>query len=77
MLEAFYAMKEGLPVIAAANWQAASRANHLTHAQFLQAFPALEASSPGQNLDRRIPSKGSLEERLVLSVAEVNRFVVI
>ena len=60
MLEAFYAFKEGLPVIAAANWQAASRPNHLTHAQFLEAYPKLEASAPGQNLDRRIESKGSV-----------------
>ncbi|KAI0720006.1 glycoside hydrolase [Cerioporus squamosus] len=59
-LEAFYALKEGIPVIASAGWQAASRPNHLTHAQFLEAFPRLEASAPGQNLDRRIPSKSAL-----------------
>lgn len=59
-LEAFYAVKEGVPVIAAANWQAAARPNHLTHAQFLQAYPALEAHAPGQNLDRRIPSSSAL-----------------
>ncbi|OBZ79353.1 Beta-hexosaminidase [Grifola frondosa] len=59
-LEAFYAMKEGLPVIASANWQAASRPNHLTHEQFLSAYPVLEASAPGQNLDRRVPSRGSV-----------------
>lgn len=58
ILEAFYAFKEGLPVIAAANWQAASRPNHLTHAQFLEAYHKLEAAAPGQNLDRRIASKG-------------------
>ncbi|KAI0361388.1 glycoside hydrolase [Trametes cingulata] len=59
-LEAFYAVKEGLPVVASAGWQAASRPNHLTHAQFLAAFTHLEASAPGQNLDRRIPSKGQV-----------------
>ncbi|RDX51093.1 glycoside hydrolase [Lentinus brumalis] len=59
-LEAFYALKEGIPVVASAGWQAASRPNHLTHAQFLEAFPGLEASAPGQNLDRRVPSKGAL-----------------
>ncbi len=59
-LEAFYAFKKGLPVIAAANWQAASRPNHLTHAQFLLAYPTLEATAPGQNLDRRVQSKGDV-----------------
>lgn len=62
-LEAYYAVKEGLPVIAAANWQAASRPNHLTHPQFLQAFPILEASAPGQNLARRVPSRTDLVAR--------------
>lgn len=69
VLEAFYAVKQGLPVIAAASWQAASRANHLTHAQFLQAFPTLEASAPGQNLDRRVRSKGSLVAEYVVRKA--------
>lgn len=59
-LEAFYALKEGILVVASAGWQAASRPNHLTHTQFLDAFPRLEASAPGQNLDRRIPSKSAL-----------------
>ncbi|KAI0652069.1 glycoside hydrolase [Trametes meyenii] len=57
-LEAFYSLKEGLPVVAAAGWQAASRPSHLTHEQFIAAYPKLEASAPGQNLDRRIESKG-------------------
>lgn len=69
-LEAFYAVKEGLPVIAAANWQAASRPNHLTRAQFLEAYPILEATTPGQNLDRRIPSKTDLVARYELSGSE-------
>ncbi|KAA1471581.1 glycoside hydrolase [Dentipellis sp. KUC8613] len=55
-LEAFYSIKAGLPVIAAANWQAASRPNHLTQAQYLASFPRLEAAAPAQNLDRRIKS---------------------
>ncbi|KAI0639628.1 glycoside hydrolase [Trametes polyzona] len=57
-LEAFYALKQGLPVVASAGWQAAARPRHLTHAQFLAACPALEAAAPGQNLDRRVRSKG-------------------
>ncbi|KAI0673353.1 glycoside hydrolase superfamily [Trametes maxima] len=56
-LEAFYSLKEGLPVVAAAGWQAASRPNHLTHEQFLAAYPKLEASAPGQILDRRITAR--------------------
>lgn len=59
-LEAFYAIKMGLPVISAQSWQSALRPNHLTHEQFLTGFPILEQSAPGQNLDRRIPSKGSV-----------------
>ncbi|KAI0654202.1 glycoside hydrolase [Cubamyces menziesii] len=59
-LEAFYALKQGLPVVASAGWQAASRPNHLTHNQFLAAYSALEAAAPGQNLDRRVPSKGAV-----------------
>ncbi|TFY68136.1 hypothetical protein EVG20_g3683 [Dentipellis fragilis] len=55
-LEAFYSIKAGLPVIAAANWQAASRPNHLTQDQYLASFPRLEAAAPAQNLDRRIKS---------------------
>ena len=59
-LEAFYCMRESLPVIAAANWQAASRPNHLTRAQFQAAYPILATNAPGQNLDRRILTAGSL-----------------
>ncbi|KAF7799328.1 hypothetical protein EIP86_010560 [Pleurotus ostreatoroseus] len=58
VLEAFYTFKEGLPAVAAVSWQAALRPGHLTHPQFLQAYPVLEAVAPGQNLDRRVPSKG-------------------
>ncbi|OSD03296.1 glycoside hydrolase family 20 protein [Trametes coccinea BRFM310] len=59
-LEAFYALKQGLPVVASAGWQAASRPNHLTHDAFLAGYPPLEAAAPGQNLDRLIPSKGAV-----------------
>ncbi|KAI0830532.1 glycoside hydrolase [Trametes gibbosa] len=59
-LEAFYALKQGIPVVASAGWQAVARPRHLTHAQFLAAFPALEAAAPGQNLDRRVQSRGAL-----------------
>lgn len=47
-------------MVAAADWQSASRPNHLTQEQYLSSYAALEASAPGQNLDRRIPSKGDV-----------------
>ena len=59
-LEAFYAVKAGLPVVAAADWQSATRPNHLTEDQYMSSFPILEASAPGQNLDRRIPSRSDI-----------------
>ena len=43
-----------------AGWQTASRSGHLTQAQFDSSYPALEAAAPGQNLDRRIASKGGI-----------------
>ena len=55
-LEAFYAVKHGLPVVAANAWQSSSRINHLTFDQFTSSFDVLEAAAPAQNLDRRIPS---------------------
>ncbi|VDB91480.1 unnamed protein product [Peniophora sp. CBMAI 1063] len=58
-LEAFYAVKSGIPVVAANAWQSSSRTNHLTLDQFTSSFSTLEASAPAQNLDRRIPSNGS------------------
>lgn len=60
VLEAFYAFKMGLPVIAANSWQSSTRANHLTEEQYFTSFPTLEASAPGQNLDRRVPSKSDV-----------------
>lgn len=56
--------------MAAASWQAASRPNHLTHDKFLQAYHTLEASAPGQNLNRRIPSKSSVVAEYHLSGTE-------
>ena len=50
----------GIPVISAHSWQSATRPNHLTHEQFLTGFPILELVAPGQNLNRRISSKGSV-----------------
>ncbi|KAF8590712.1 glycoside hydrolase family 20 protein [Ramaria rubella] len=72
-LEAFYAIKMGLPVISAQSWQAASRPNHLTHSQFLSAYPTLELTAPGQNLDRRVPSKGPVVVNYDLSNSESSK----
>lgn len=57
-LEAFYSFKMGLPVVVANAWHAATRSTALTQEQFDSVFDVLEASAPGQNLDRRIKSKG-------------------
>ncbi|KZV69808.1 glycoside hydrolase family 20 protein [Peniophora sp. CONT] len=59
-LEAFYAVKRGLPVVAANAWQSSSRPNHLTFEQFTSSFDILEASAPAQNLDRRIAFNGTV-----------------
>ncbi|KAI0778402.1 glycoside hydrolase [Trametes elegans] len=60
-LEAFYALKQGLPVVAAAAWHAASRGGPaLSHAQFLAGYPPLAAAAPAQNLGRRVPSAGAV-----------------
>jgi hexosaminidase len=59
-LEIFYEIKEGLPIVLAANWQAAPRPMHLTEDQFNAAFPTLQRTAPGQNMNRFVPSKGAL-----------------
>lgn len=59
-LEAFYGFKRGLPITVSAGWQAASRPNHLTEQAFNTGFPVLQASIPGQNLDRNVKSKTPL-----------------
>lgn len=59
-LEIFYEIKEGLPIILSANWQAAPRPMHLTEDQFDAGFPILQRAAPGQNMNRIIPSKTAL-----------------
>ncbi|KAL0956904.1 hypothetical protein HGRIS_003009 [Hohenbuehelia grisea] len=57
-LEAFYSFKMGLPVVAAAGWRAATQPGALSQAQFNSVFEILQRAAPGQNLDRRVPSRG-------------------
>lgn len=52
--EAFYAWKEGIPALADKQW-----GGNLTFAEFTKALKGLQASIPGQNLERRIPSNTS------------------
>ncbi|KAI0322697.1 glycoside hydrolase [Amylostereum chailletii] len=59
-LEAFYAVKMGLPVVMSAAWQSSTRPNHLTEAQFLSSFATLAAAAPGQNLARQVPHSGKI-----------------
>ena len=66
VLEVYYAFKEGLPVVLASSWQAASRPQHLTHGQFLESFDALARRAPGEMLDRQIKSKGAVIARYVV-----------
>ncbi|KAF2643765.1 beta-N-hexosaminidase [Massarina eburnea CBS 473.64] len=54
-LEAYYAMKEGIPVVAARAWSGARGVN--ISADDLQAtLDHLTPKAPGQNLDRRLPN---------------------
>ncbi|KAI0909642.1 beta-hexosaminidase [Ustulina deusta] len=52
--EAYYAWREGIPALADKQW-----GGDLLEEEFSTAFPALRASTPGQNLERSIPSKSS------------------
>ncbi|PSN65093.1 beta-hexosaminidase [Corynespora cassiicola Philippines] len=52
--EAYYSWREGIPALADKQW-----GGNLTAAEFSSVLEALHPSIPGQNLDRRIPSKSS------------------
>ncbi|CAK7232118.1 hypothetical protein SCUCBS95973_008154 [Sporothrix curviconia] len=53
--EAYYAWREGLPALADKQW-----GGQLTRAAFPGVFAALQPHVPGQNLERRIPSNGTV-----------------
>ncbi|EGC44231.1 glycoside hydrolase [Histoplasma capsulatum var. duboisii H88] len=55
-LEAFYAMRNGIPVVAARMW-AGSRGNRLDAETLSATIELLTNRAPGQNLDRRLPSE--------------------
>lgn len=52
--EAYWMVRNGLPALGDKQW-----GGQLTLSEYQSIFPALQASVPGQNLDRRIPSKSS------------------
>ncbi|KAH7091986.1 glycoside hydrolase superfamily [Paraphoma chrysanthemicola] len=54
-LEAFYAMREGIPVMAARAWSGHRGAN-INAEQLPGSIAFLAPKAPGQNLDRRLPS---------------------
>ncbi|KAL6703927.1 hypothetical protein ACN47E_008963 [Coniothyrium glycines] len=54
-LEAYYAMREGIPVMAARAWSG-SRGTRLTLVDLAESIAFLARKAPGQNLDRRLQS---------------------
>ncbi|KAI1175809.1 beta-hexosaminidase [Nemania sp. FL0916] len=53
--EAYYAWRDGIPALADKQW-----GGNLSMAEFETAYSVLQPSAPGQNLERKIPSKTSL-----------------
>lgn len=54
VIEAYYSLREGLPALGDKQW-----GGDLLMEEYYSIFEPLQASIPGQNLDRRIPSKTS------------------
>ncbi|KAF1918543.1 glycoside hydrolase superfamily [Ampelomyces quisqualis] len=65
-LEAYYAMREGIPVMAARAWSGARGVN-VSVAELAESIELLASKAPGQNLDRRIalPSNHSTHAPLI------------
>jgi hexosaminidase len=55
-LEAYYAMREGIPVLAARAWSG-KRGVNLTASILQDTLDLFTGNAPGQNLDRRLPNK--------------------
>ncbi|KAI1393607.1 glycoside hydrolase family 20 protein [Hypoxylon trugodes] len=53
--EAYYAWRDGIPALADKQW-----GGDLSESEFSSAFATLHPNIPGQNLDRAIPSTGSI-----------------
>ncbi|KAF1847793.1 glycoside hydrolase family 20 protein [Cucurbitaria berberidis CBS 394.84] len=53
-LEAYYAMREGIPVMAARSW-AGKRGAKIKVEELAESIALLASKAPGQNLDRRLP----------------------
>ncbi|EGE80806.1 hypothetical protein RJZ56_001737 [Blastomyces dermatitidis] len=60
-LEAYYAMRDGIPVVGARMW-AGARGNRLDTKSLPASMELLTNRAPGQNLDRRLPSEKGDEE---------------
>jgi hexosaminidase len=60
-LEAYYAMREGIPVAAARSWSG-RRGPNITASALPSTLELLTANAPGQNLDRRLPGMKSASQ---------------
>jgi hexosaminidase len=65
-LEAYYAMRDGIPVVAARAWSGA-RGLNLTVSTLSSSLALLTANAPGQNLDRRFPGQNPSEKTSLFS----------
>jgi hexosaminidase len=65
-LEAYYAMRDGIPVVAARAWSGA-RGLNLTVSTLSSSLALLTANAPGQNLDRRFPGQNPSENSALFS----------
>jgi hexosaminidase len=65
-LEAYYAMRDGIPVVAARAWSGA-RGLNLTVSTLSSSLALLTANAPGQNLDRRFPGQKPSENTSLFS----------
>jgi hexosaminidase len=65
-LEAYYAMRDGIPVVAARAWSGA-RGLNLTVSTLSSSLVLLTAKAPGQNLDRRFTAQDASQTAPLLS----------
>ena len=65
-LEAYYAFRDGIPVVGARSWSGA-RGLNLTVETLSESIVLLTAKAPGQNLDRRFPSQNASQTTPLIS----------